>query len=49
MDRGASLLMGRLVVHAGAALHHQFIQRDGLLQRIWHHRWQICGHPIRLR
>jgi cytochrome b561 len=38
MDRGASLLMGLPVVHAGAALYHQFIRRDGLLQRIWHHR-----------
>ncbi|MEK1855463.1 MAG: cytochrome b/b6 domain-containing protein [Phyllobacterium sp.] len=33
---GAFLLVGLLVVHAGAALYHQFIRRDGLLRRMWY-------------
>lgn len=33
---GAFLLVGLLVFHAGAALYHQFVRRDGLLQRMWY-------------
>lgn len=32
---GARLMIGLFVVHAGAALHHHFSKRDGLLQRMW--------------
>ena len=32
---GARLLLALFVVHAGAALHHHFILRDGLLARMW--------------
>lgn len=32
---GAMVLIGLFVMHAGAALHHQFIKRDGLLNRMW--------------
>ncbi|OAK92511.1 cytochrome B561 [Ralstonia pseudosolanacearum] len=34
--RGAFLLVALLVFHAGAALYHQFIRRDGLLRRMWY-------------
>lgn len=30
----ATLLAGFVVLHVGAALHHQFVQRDGLLRRM---------------
>jgi hypothetical protein len=30
----ATLLVGLIVLHVGAALHHQFVQRDGLLRRM---------------
>ncbi len=33
---GAFLLVGLAVFHAGAALYHQFIRRDGLLRRMWY-------------
>ena len=33
---GAFLLVALLVVHAGAALYHQFIRGDGLLRRMWY-------------
>jgi cytochrome b561 len=33
---GARLLVALLVFHAGAALYHQFIRRDGLLRRMWY-------------
>jgi len=32
---GARLMVALLVFHAGAALHHQFIKKDGLLRRMW--------------
>lgn len=32
---GASLLIVIVVLHTGAALYHQFIRRDGLIQRMW--------------
>ena len=32
---GARLLLALLVLHAGAALYHQFVRRDHLLRRIW--------------
>jgi cytochrome b561 len=32
---GARLLLALLVLHAGAALHHHFVRRDGLLWRMW--------------
>lgn len=35
---GAWLLIGLLVVHAGAALYHHFFMRDGLLRRMWYGR-----------
>ena len=33
---GAFALVALLVFHAGAALYHQFIRRDGLLRRMWY-------------
>jgi cytochrome b561 len=33
---GARLLVALLVFHAGAALYHHFIRRDGLLWRMWY-------------
>jgi cytochrome b561 len=33
---GALLLVGLLIFHAGAALYHQFVRHDGLLQRMWY-------------
>ncbi len=35
---GARLLVALLVLHTGAALYHQFVQRDGLLRRMWYGR-----------
>ncbi len=32
---GSRVLVALLVVHSGAALYHHFIQKDGLLRRIW--------------
>jgi len=32
---GARLLLALLALHAGAALYHHFIRRDGLLWRMW--------------
>jgi cytochrome b561 len=32
---GARLLLALLALHVGAALHHHFIRRDGLLRRMW--------------
>lgn len=32
---GARLLLALVVLHAGAALYHQFIRRDHLLRRMW--------------
>jgi cytochrome b561 len=32
---GARLLLALLVLHAGAALYHHFVRRDGLLRRMW--------------
>ena len=32
---GARLLLILLILHAGAALYHHFISRDGLLKRMW--------------
>lgn len=33
---GAFLLVALLVLHAGAALYHQFVRGDGLLRRMWY-------------
>jgi len=33
---GGFLIFGLLVFHAGAALYHQFVRRDGLLRRMWY-------------
>ncbi|MEK1933846.1 MAG: cytochrome b/b6 domain-containing protein [Pararhizobium sp.] len=33
---GGVLLVALPVSHAGAALYHQFIRRDGLLWRMWY-------------
>lgn len=35
---GARLLVALLLGHIGAALHHHFIRRDGLLRRMWYER-----------
>jgi cytochrome b561 len=35
---GARFLIVLLVFHAGAALYHHFVRRDGLLWRIWYGR-----------
>jgi cytochrome b561 len=32
---GARFLIALVVLHAGAALYHQFIRKDGLLSRMW--------------
>ena len=32
---GARLMLALFVLHAGAALHHHFIKKDGLIWRIW--------------
>jgi cytochrome b561 len=32
---GARILIALVVLHAGAALYHQFGRRDGLLRRMW--------------
>ena len=32
---GARLLIALLMLHAGAALYHHFVRRDGLLWRMW--------------
>jgi cytochrome b561 len=32
---GARLLLALIVLHAGAALYHQFVRRDHLLRRMW--------------
>ncbi len=32
---GARLLLALLAFHAGAALYHHFVRRDGLLSRMW--------------
>ncbi len=33
---GARLIVALFALHAGAALYHQFIKRDGLLGRMWY-------------
>jgi cytochrome b561 len=35
---GARLLLALVVLHAGAALYHQFVRRDRLLRRMWFSR-----------
>lgn len=35
---GARLMIALLALHAGAALYHHFIQKDGLLWRMWYSR-----------
>lgn len=32
---GARLLLAVLALHAGAALYHHFVRRDGLIWRMW--------------
>jgi cytochrome b561 len=32
---GARILLALIVLHAGAALYHQFLRRDSLLRRMW--------------
>ena len=32
---GARLVIALVALHVGAALYHQFVCRDGLLQRMW--------------
>ncbi|MEP2103225.1 MAG: cytochrome b/b6 domain-containing protein [Parasphingorhabdus sp.] len=33
---GAGLIFFLFIIHAGAALYHQFVKRDGLLGRMWY-------------
>ncbi|MGC3939904.1 cytochrome b [Roseobacter sp. EG26] len=33
---GARLMVGLFVFHAGAAIYHHFVKRDGLLARMWY-------------
>lgn len=33
---GAKVLLALIVLHVGAALHHQFIRKDGLVTRMWY-------------
>lgn len=33
---GARLMLALFVMHAGAALYHQFIKKDGLIWRMWY-------------
>ncbi|MCY4030529.1 MAG: cytochrome b/b6 domain-containing protein [Hyphomicrobiales bacterium] len=35
---GGKLIIALFVVHAGAALYHHFVQRDGLLDRMWYRK-----------
>ncbi|MEM7501840.1 MAG: cytochrome b/b6 domain-containing protein, partial [Pseudomonadota bacterium] len=35
---GARLMVALIVFHAGAALYHQFVMKDGLLRRMWYSR-----------
>jgi len=35
---GARLLIALVVLHAGAAIYHQFVRKDGLLSRMWFDR-----------
>ena len=32
---GARLMVALFVFHAGAALYHHFVKKDGLLRRMW--------------
>ncbi|WP_051630925.1 cytochrome b [Afifella pfennigii] len=32
---GARLILALVTVHAGAALYHHFVRRDGLMQKMW--------------
>ena len=41
----ANLLMGLVVVHIGAALKHQFVDKDRLLERMRPERKQVSGDP----
>jgi cytochrome b561 len=40
---GARLFLALLVLHVGAALYHQFVRRDGLLQRMWFSKTNIVS------
>ena len=33
---GGKLIIALLVIHVGAAIHHHFVKRDGLLDRMWY-------------
>lgn len=33
---GARMMLALLALHVGAALYHHFVQRDGLLRRMWY-------------
>ena len=35
---GARIMIALLIIHTGAALHHHFIRKDGLLRRMWFQR-----------
>lgn len=41
----ANLLMGLVVIHIGAALKHQFVDKDRLLERMRPERKQASGEP----
>ncbi len=33
---GARVILALLILHAGAAIHHHFVKKDGLLRRMWY-------------
>ena len=35
---GGKLIIALFVLHAGAALHHHFVKRDGILSRMWYRK-----------
>ncbi|MGI9424542.1 MAG: cytochrome b [Hyphomicrobiaceae bacterium] len=47
---GARFLIALLVFHAGAALYHHFVRRDGLLWRMWYGKaWVISASQRKLK
>lgn len=42
---GARLLVALFLLHAGAALYHHFIKRDGLIWRMWFGSYDKGNHP----
>lgn len=46
---GARVLVALFVLHAGAALYHQFVNKDGLLSRMWFSVTKGILRPAQLR